>query len=126
MLRVLVIEDDQDTAATFAMLLRLHGYEVEVAVDGPNALRAVQGSPPDVVLLDLGLPKMDGWQVAQQIRQLSIEKRPLLVAVSGFGTEADRRRSQEAGIDLHLIKPVDAAELTDLLKRFAGDSDGST
>ena len=118
MLRVLVVEDEQDTAATCAMLMRLYGHEVQVATDGPTALQAVQSSPPDVVVLDLGLPKMDGWQVAQQIRQLSTEKRPLLIAVSGYGDKGARLRSYESGIDLHLIKPVDPAELENLLKRF--------
>ena len=107
MLRVLVLEDEQDTAATAAMLLRLHGHDVEVAADGPTALQAVQSSPPDVVLLDLATPKTDGWHVARQIRANSDGKRPLLIAVSGYGTEADCLRSYESGIDLHLIKPVE-------------------
>jgi CheY-like chemotaxis protein len=118
MLRVLVVDDDQDNAATLSMLLRLYGHEVVVAADGPSAVQAVQANPPDVVLLDLALPKMDGWQVAQQIRQNQDGKRPLIIVVSGYGTDADKLRSQEAGIDLHLIKPVDPAELEDLLKRF--------
>jgi two-component system, OmpR family, response regulator len=129
MFRVLVIEDDQDTAATSAMLLRLQGCHVDVAVDGPNALRAVQERLPDVVLLDLGLPKMDGCQVARQICQQSNGRRPLLVAISGYGTEADQIRSQEAGIDLHLVKPVDPEALQNLLQRFrriVEDHDEST
>jgi two-component system, OmpR family, response regulator len=117
MFKVLVIEDDEDTAASLAMLLRLNGYEVEVAADGPSAVQAVQASPPDVILLDIGLPKMDGWLVAKQIREQTTWKRPLLVAISGYGTEADRRRSKEAGIDLHLVKPVDPVELLKLLRR---------
>jgi two-component system CheB/CheR fusion protein len=89
MFRVLVIEDDPDTAVSSAMLLRLQGCEVDIAVDGPNALQAVQERRPHVVLLDLGLPGMDGWQVAQQIRQCRTEKRrPLIVAMSGHGTKA--------------------------------------
>jgi two-component system, OmpR family, response regulator len=117
-LRVLVVEDDQDTAASLVMLLRLYGYDVEVAVDGPSALPAVQASPPDVVLLDIGLPKMNGWVVAKQIREQTALKRPFLVAISGYGAEADRLRSQEAGMDLHLVKPVDPVELLKLLRRF--------
>jgi two-component system, OmpR family, response regulator len=119
-LRVLVVEDDEDTATSLGMLLRLYGYDVEAAADGPSAFRAVQASPPDVVLLDIGLPKMDGWLVAKQIREQAIWKRPLLIAISGYGTQADRLRSQEVGIDLHLTKPVDPEELADLLKRFEG------
>jgi two-component system OmpR family response regulator len=117
MLKVIVVEDHEDTASTFAILLGLYGYEAEVATDGPSALRAVQASPPDVVLLDIGLPKMDGWEVARQIHEQAALKMPFLVAVSGYGTEADRRRSKEAGIDLHLVKPVDPVELLKLLRR---------
>jgi two-component system, OmpR family, response regulator len=117
-LHVLVVEDHEDTAATLGVLLRLNGHNVEVAADGPSALRAAQASPPDVVLLDIGLPKMDGWMVAKQIREQTAWKRPLLVAISGYGTDADQRRSQEMGIDLHLVKPVDPVELGKLLRRF--------
>jgi len=120
MVHVLVVEDDEDTAASLTMLLRLYGHDVEVAVNGPNALRAARTNPPDVVLLDIALPKMDGWQVAEEIRQHHNGKKPLVVAISGYGTQADRLRSQQAGIDLHLVKPVDAHELADLLKRFEG------
>ena len=117
-LRVLVVEDDEDTAASLSILLRLYGYDVEAANDGPSALRAVLASQPDIVLLDLGLPKMSGWVVAKKIREQTAWKRPLLVAVTGYGTQADRLRSQEAGIDLHLVKPVDPQELENLLERF--------
>jgi CheY-like chemotaxis protein len=102
-LRVLVVEDHEDSADILALLLRLHGHNVEVAADGPSAFRAVQASPPDVVLLDIGLPKTDGWVVARQIREQAALKRPFLVAISGYGMDADRRRSEEAGIDLHLV-----------------------
>jgi two-component system, OmpR family, response regulator len=118
MLKVLVVEDDEDTAASLGMLLRLYGYDVEAANDGPSALRAVQASQPDVVLLDIGLPRMDGWVVAEQIREQTTWKRPLVVAISGYGTQADQRRSQEVGMDLHLVKPVDPVELLNLLSRF--------
>jgi CheY-like chemotaxis protein len=92
-MRLLIVEDDEDTATSLATLLRLYGYEVEFAADGASACRFVQESPPDVVLLDIGLPKMNGWLVAKQIREQSVWKRPLLVAMSGYGMEADRRRS---------------------------------
>ena len=118
-LRVLVVEDDADNASTLALLLRLNGYEVEVAADGPSALQAVRARLPDVVLLDIGLPKMDGWVVAERIREQTNGKKPLLVAISGYATQADQRRSQEAGIDLHLVKPVEPRELLKLLKRFS-------
>jgi two-component system CheB/CheR fusion protein len=119
-LRVLVIEDDEDTATSFGMLLRLYGYsfEVQLARDGPSACRAAQTSSPDIILLNIGLPQMDGWQVAKQIREQSAGKRLLIVAMSGFGMEADRLRSDEAGIDLHLVKPVTPEELEKVLRRF--------
>ncbi len=106
------------TAASFGMLLRLYEYDVDVVGDGPSTLQAVQASPPDVILLDLALPKMDGWKVAQQIRLHRNGKRPLIIAMSVYGDHESRLRSSEVGINLHLVKPVDPAELEDLLKRF--------
>jgi CheY-like chemotaxis protein len=117
-LRVLVVEDHEDTATSTALVLRLYGHDVQVASDGRMALQLMDAHAPDVVLLDLGLPKMDGWEVAKQIRTQATYKRPLLVAVSGYGGEADRLRSTEAGIDLHLVKPIDPDHLKDLLARF--------
>jgi DNA-binding response OmpR family regulator len=117
-LRVLLADDHKDAATSLGILLRLYGYEVEFASDGLSALQAVQVSTPDVVLLDIGLPKLDGWQVARQIRALGASKRPFLIAISGHGTQEDHIRSQEAGIDLHLVKPVDIADLVELLRRF--------
>jgi CheY-like chemotaxis protein len=117
-LRVLVVEDHEDTATSTALVLRLYGHDVQVASDGRMALQLMDAHAPDVVLLDLGLPKMDGWEVAKQIRSQATYKRPLLVAVSGYDREADRLRSREAGIDLHLVKPIDPDHLKDLLARF--------
>jgi CheY-like chemotaxis protein len=117
-LRVLVVEDHEDTAQSTSMLLALYGYEVHLAPDGPSALQAARSTHPDVVLLDLGLPKMDGWQVAKQLREQVNCKRPFLIAVTGYGRQIDHERSHEAGIDLHLVKPVDPEMLQDLLRRF--------
>jgi CheY-like chemotaxis protein len=117
-MRVLVVEDHADTSQTMAVLLRLAGYAVESVSDGVAALAAARANPPDVVLLDIGLPGMDGWQLARSLIQQPAPKRPLLVAVTGYGQEDDRRRSQEAGIDLHLVKPVDPVYLRQLLARF--------
>jgi CheY-like chemotaxis protein len=111
-------EDLGDPSRQILAHARLAGHEVEVAPDGPSAVAAARERPPDVVLLDLGLPRMDGWQVARRVREQPGPKRPLLVAVTGRGAEEDRRRSEEAGIDLHLTKPVDAAGLKWLLSRF--------
>src|SRR5262245_31205665 len=95
-LRVLVVEDHTDTADSMAQLLGLYGFEVRVARDGPGALAAVQMFQPDAVLLDIGLPGMDGYEVARRLRDLAAPRRPLLVAVSGYGREQDKRRSAEA------------------------------
>ncbi len=117
-MRVLVVEDHEDTAQIVSILLRQAGHEVEVAPSGAAALTAVAAHPPDVVLLDLGLPDMDGWQVARHVQEQPAEKRPLLVAISGRDGAEARRLSQEAGIDLHLVKPVDPLALQQLLARF--------
>jgi CheY-like chemotaxis protein len=117
-LRVLVVEDDADAADTMAVFLRHHGHDVVVAPDGPTALRIAADHPPDVALLDIGLPGMDGCEVARRLRERAVGKVPLLVAVTGYGQEADRRRSLEAGIHLHLLKPVDPERLKKLIERF--------
>jgi CheY-like chemotaxis protein len=117
-MRVLVVEDNPRAAASLAELLRREGHEVDVAGDGFAAVTTAQERAPDAVLLDLGLPGMDGWQVARLLRELPGAKRPLMVAVTGLGAEEDRRLSEQAGIDLHLTKPVDAEGLRRLLARF--------
>jgi CheY-like chemotaxis protein len=119
-LRVLLVEDHADTAQSTAVLLGLYGYEVHVASDGPAALQAAHASQPDVVMLDIGLPKMDGYRLAQLLRTQSADKskRPFLIAVTGYGREADQLRSREAGIDLHLVKPVEPEVLHGILTKF--------
>jgi CheY-like chemotaxis protein len=117
-LRILIVEDHADGADSLAMLLGLYGYDVVIARDGPNAVERARDYRPDVVLLDLGLPKMSGYDVARQMAGLHPERRPFLVAVTGYGRDEDRRRSAEAGIDLHLVKPVDPERLCSILERF--------
>jgi CheY-like chemotaxis protein len=117
-LRILLVEDDGDSAETLAVLLRIYGHEVQVARDGPTALRLAADQPPDVALLDLGLPGMDGYEVARRLREREADKLLLLIAVTGYGRDEDRRRSKEAGIHLHLLKPVDGEALNRLLERF--------
>jgi two-component system CheB/CheR fusion protein len=112
--RVVVVDDNRDGAESLAMLLRLWGHDVLVAHDGPTALVKVKEERPDVVLLDIGLPGMDGYQVARRLREHG-SGRPVLVALTGFGHEDARRRSREAGFDHHLTKPVDPADLQRLL-----------
>jgi CheY-like chemotaxis protein len=113
--RVLVVDDNRDLAESLAMVLRLWGHDVRVAYDGRAALEAAREQPPEVVFLDIGLPKLDGLEVARRLRQWPELRRVRLVAITGYGREEDRRRSAEAGFDLHLTKPVDPLDLQPLL-----------
>jgi signal transduction histidine kinase len=118
-LRVLLVEDNPAAAEGLRDLLSLWGHEVFFAPDGEAALQVMDGTPPDVVLLDLGLPGMDGFEVARRLRRRPGFEGVLLVAVTGYGQERDRRRTQEAGFDLHLLKPVAPEELKQLLQAVA-------
>jgi CheY-like chemotaxis protein len=117
-LRVLVVEDHADTASSVELFLRLSGVEVWTAADGPAALQTAAEFPPDVVLLDIGLPGMDGYDVARRLAAQFPNGKPYLVAVTGYGTEADRRRAADAGFDRHLLKPADPEELMRLVTGF--------
>ena len=105
--RILVVDDNVDAAKSLARLLtRLYGQEVRVAHDGPAALAAAGEFRPEVVLLDIGLPGMDGYEVARRLRERPEFEETLLVALTGWGQEADRERSRAAGFDHHLVKPA--------------------
>jgi CheY-like chemotaxis protein len=117
--RVLVVDDNADSAETMAEILKLWGHDVLTAHDGPGALEAARAQKPDAVLLDLGLPVMDGFETARRLRQLGLEA-TLLVAVTGFGAAEDRRRTAEAGFDSHLTKPVSPEALREVLLRGKG------
>jgi len=121
-LRVLVVDDNVDTVTTLEMLLRESGYDVRTAYDGSTVLEAALDYRPNVVLLDIGLPGMNGYEVAKQIRQQPALKNVVLVATTGYGQESDRKRSQEAGFDYHLVKPVELAALEKLLAAHAASS----
>jgi two-component system CheB/CheR fusion protein len=112
---VLVVDDNRDAADTLALILELTGHAVRTAADGPAGLRAAAEFRPDVVLLDIGMPGMDGYEVARRLRADLAVDGALLVALTGYGTEADRRRSAAAGCDAHLVKPVDPDELMTLI-----------
>jgi CheY-like chemotaxis protein len=112
--RVLVVDDNVDSAETMAVMLRMWGHDVRMAHDGPGALEAARTHQPDAVLLDLGLPVMDGFETARRLRQEGLAG--LLVAVTGFGGVEDRRRATEAGFDTHLIKPVSPEALREVLQ----------
>lgn len=117
-LRVLLVEGDAQNAECMTLLLQMYGHQVRLARSGPVALQMAEANPPDVVLLETRLPGMDGWEVARRLREQATVKMPFCIAVTGCGTEADRRRSEEAGIDLHLLKPVKPSYLRRLLTRF--------
>ena len=113
--RVLLVEDDKEAADCLAVLLREWGHEVSLAHNGPAALAAARAGPPETVLLDIGLPGMDGYEVARRLRgQAGLEK-ALVVALTGYGDEEDQRRAHQAGFDLHLVKPVNPLELQEVL-----------
>ena len=113
--RVLVVDDQPDSTDSLALLLRLHGHEVSTAADGPGAVDEFLRSKPEVVFLDLGLPGMSGYDVARRLRAMPEGRDVRLVAVTGYGTEADRERTRAAGFDLHLAKPVDPHAVEALL-----------
>jgi signal transduction histidine kinase len=113
--RILVVDDNEDNAETLAMLLRRHGHEVRTAHDGEAAVVLADVFGAEVVLLDIGLPVLDGYQAARAIREQPWGKAITLVAVTGWGQEHDRQRSRDAGFDAHLVKPVNLAELMKLV-----------
>jgi two-component system CheB/CheR fusion protein len=115
LLQILVVEDNNDAGKSLAMVLRLWGHEVRVVRDGPAALQAVGQERPDVVLLDIGMPGMDGYEVAKRLRAQAAMKKALLIALTGYGQDEDRWRSREAGFDFHLVKPVSSEELRRVL-----------
>jgi CheY-like chemotaxis protein len=114
-LRVLIVDDNIDAAAALEMLVQESGHKTWMAHTGPTALAAALEHQPDVMLLDLGLPGIDGYEVAQRIRQQSLLHEIVLVAMTGYGQETDRLRSQEAGFDHHLIKPADFGKVRQIL-----------
>ncbi len=120
--RILVVDDNVDAASSLAMLLKMTGNETQAAHDGLEALEATERFRPDVVLLDIGLPKLNGYEVCRRIREQPWGKNIVMVALTGWGQEEDRRKSTEAGFNAHMVKPVDYAALTALLaeRRPAG------
>jgi DNA-binding response OmpR family regulator len=114
--RILVVDDNADAADSLAMLLQVRGDEVRIAYDGEEALDAEAKFTPEVVLLDIGMPKLSGYEVARRIRDrrgIAV----LIIAITGWGQEEDRQRAREAGFSYHFIKPVDFEMLLDLIER---------
>jgi CheY-like chemotaxis protein len=114
---VLVVDDNHDAAESTALLLKALGAQVRVAFGGAAALQLVERWRPELVLLDLGMPEMDGHEVARRLVQHFGGQRPLLVALTGWGQQQDREQTRRAGFDEHVVKPVDLAGLQRLLGR---------
>jgi CheY-like chemotaxis protein len=116
-LRILIVDENVDAARILGVLCGEMGHECTFAYDGVAALEAARRLQPDVILLDLGLPRMDGFEVARQLRTDPAFRDVLIIAVTGFASEEDRKRSREVGIDHHLVKPADPAFIESLLRR---------
>jgi len=114
--RVVVVDDNHDSADSLTMLLRLEGHDVQTAYDGERALAAVAAHDPDVVLLDLGIPKIDGFEVCRRLRAEPGGERRVVVALTGWSQELHRSSSHDAGFDHHLVKPVDLDMLAEIVR----------
>ena len=114
-----MVDDNKDAAVSLAMLLRLQGHEVRVAHDGSSAVDVAISYRPEMVFLDIGMPGMDGYEVARRLRQTSGLEKIILAALTGWGQQEDRRRSAEAGFDHHLIKPPDPKALESVLAELS-------
>jgi CheY-like chemotaxis protein len=113
--RILVADDNDDAAESLTLRLQLAGHDVRTARNGAEALAIAGEFKPEIVLLDLGMPKMDGYDTAREIRKRPWGKRATLIALTGWGQQKDRQRTSEAGFDRHLVKPVDEVELFEAL-----------
>jgi PAS domain S-box-containing protein len=116
--RILVVDDNRDSASSMTMLLDLLGHDTRQASDGVQAIEATLEFQPDVILMDIGMPNMDGLEATRRIRQLPLPRQPHIVALTGWGQQADRLLTRQAGVDHHLVKPVALDTVTDLLARL--------
>ena len=116
--RILVVDDNEDSALSLSMLFELTGDETHTVHDGAAAIAAAESFNPDVVLLDIGMPEIDGYEAARTIRQQPWGKNMVIVALTGWGQPDDRRKSSEAGFDAHMVKPVDHDELLAVLAKL--------
>jgi CheY-like chemotaxis protein len=115
--RVLIVDDNRDAADSLATVLKLQGHEVSTAYDGLEAIETAELFRPEAVLLDIGLPKMDGYETARRFRKHSWGKKSLLIALTGWGQDEDRQQASQAGFDYHLRKPAEPQEIQELLTR---------
>lgn len=118
--RVVVADDGRDSADSMAMLLTVMGHDVRVAYDGQEAIDVAETFRPHVMILDVGMPKLDGYEAARRVREQSWGREVLLVAMTGWGREDDHRRSEESGFDRHFTKPADMSEIQQVLAAFEG------
>jgi CheY-like chemotaxis protein len=123
-LRILVVDDNEDSAESLALLLKISGHEVEMANDGMAAVEMATSFAPEVILLDIGLPKLNGYEAARAIRERPNGGSINLIALTGWGQEEDRQRSKDAGFDGHMVKPVDHVELMKRLEDLASKKNG--
>jgi CheY-like chemotaxis protein len=119
---IIVVDDNRDSAESLAMLLEISGNKAFMAHDGVEAIEAIKKHRPDVVLLDIGLPRMDGHEVCRYVREQPWGKNIVVIALTGWGQEDDRRKSEEAGFNGHLVKPVDYDKLLELLSELTNGS----
>ena len=117
--RILVVDDNHDSALSLAMMLSIMGHETRTAHDGESAVEAAETFLPEVILLDIGLPKLNGYEVAQRIREHTWGSSMFLIAVTGWGQDEDRRKAREAGFDCHFTKPLSPSALEDVLGTVA-------
>lgn len=116
-MKVLVVDDNQDAADSLVLLLRLRGHSAVAAYSGRQAIQSADADKPEVVLLDIGMPQMSGYDVARRIRErMNGKRRPILAAVTGWGQETDRTRSREEGFRYHFVKPVEISVLRELIR----------
>lgn len=115
--RILIVEDNHDSALSLKMLLEVLGHEVDVVHDGEAAVSLAADRQPEVVLMDIGLPRMNGYEAARRIRSDCQGRSLVIVALTGWGQQEDRRKSADAGIDHHLVKPLDLEKLMQILGR---------
>jgi CheY-like chemotaxis protein len=114
--RILIADDNRDAADSLAVLLRIEGHEVTVANSGREALASINRLLPEIAVLDIGMPELDGYEVARQVRQQSLGRAVVLIAVTGWGQESDKARALAAGFNHHFTKPVEPARLCQLLR----------
>jgi CheY-like chemotaxis protein len=124
-LEILIIEDNEDYAEGLQTVFELYGHDAAVASSGAAGLEAALRRPPDVVVCDIGLPEMDGFEIARTLRRTPQTARICLIAVTGYGSDEDRRRVEKAGFDAHLVKPVEAAEILNVIAAKRRSTEGN-